>query len=100
MKIKKKEKKNKVPTYNVTSAQLEQMKAEAYQKGVQTTIDLSVAVPMMVLRDHFGFGRKRLEDFATYYSDMFDSVGLGYLSLMDMVKTLNKETGIVIKMKE
>lgn len=97
--MKKKEKKKKA-TYNYTMDQLVAMQEKFYRKGLQAAMDLAVAVPMMVLRDHYNFGRKRLEDFGELYSDMFDSVTKGYLNVPDMIRTLKEETGIEIIVKE
>lgn len=60
--MKKKEKKKKA-TYNYTIEQLEAMQQKFYKKGLQAAMDLAVAVLMIVLRDHYNFGSKRLEEF-------------------------------------
>lgn len=97
--MKKKEKKKKA-TYNYTIEQLEAMQQKFYKKGLQAAMDLAVAVPMMVLRDYYDFNREQLEDFATHYSDMFDSVDKGYLNIEDMIKTLEEEIDLKIIIKE
>lgn len=84
----------------MTMKQIEDMQEKWYRKGIQDSADLAVAVPMMVLRDPYNFGRKRLEDFGELYSDMFDSVTKGCLNVPDMIRTLKEETGIEIIVKE
>lgn len=84
----------------MTVKQIEEMQQKYFEKGRKAAMDLTVAVPMMVLRDHYNFGRKRLEDFGELYSDMFDSVTKGYLNVPDMIRTLKEETGIEIIVKE
>lgn len=84
----------------MTMKQIEEMQQKFYKKGLQAAMDLAVAVPMMVLRDHYNFGRKRLEEFGEYYANMFDSVDKGYLNVPDMIRTLKEETGIDIRIKE
>lgn len=51
----------------------------------------------MQLHDKHGWGRKRLETLLTSVGDLFDSVQGGYLSLDDIVKTVEAETGINLK---
>ncbi|WP_455257210.1 hypothetical protein, partial [Peptoniphilus asaccharolyticus] len=90
----------RTPTYQMTMKQIEEMQQKYFEKGRKAAMDLAVAVPMMVLRDHYNFGRKRLEDFGELYSNMFDSVTKGYLNVPDMIRTLREETGIEIIVKE
>lgn len=63
----KKKKEKKTPTYNVTYEDIQNYIKQGYEKGKEHSIEratnLSVAVPLMVLRDEFGFGNKRLNQF-------------------------------------
>lgn len=51
----------------------------------------------LTLHDKHGWGKKRLERLMTTVGDMFDSVQGGYLSLEDIVKTVEAETGIKLE---
>lgn len=55
----------KTPMYNVTFKDIENYIQKGYEKGRKETIErasqLSMAVPIMVLRDEFGFGEKRID---------------------------------------
>ena len=55
-----------------------------------------MAVPIMVLRDEFGFGEKRIDKFIAAYIELYDSISEGYLDLKDIIKTINEETGVKI----
>ena len=50
----------------------------------------------MVLRDHHGFGKKRLEAFVEDCIELFDSFDKGYITFDDMQKTIFEETGVQI----
>lgn len=90
----------KIPTYNVTFKDIENYIQKGYEKGradaIKRATDLSMAVPMMVLRDEFGFGQKRLLDFHNAFVELYDSISKGYLNINDIIKTINEETGVEI----
>lgn len=63
---------------------------------IERTSQYSMAVPVMVLRDEFGFGKKRLDKFLDSYMELYDAIEEGYLNLDDIIKTLNEETSVEI----
>lgn len=93
-------KKNKTPTYTVTYEQIQNYIKQGYEKGKQDSIErasqLSMTVPIMVLRDEFGFGKKRLDKFIDAYMELYNSIDEGYLNLDDIIKTVNEETSVEI----
>lgn len=90
----------KTPMYNVTFKDIENYIQKGYEKGRKETIErasqLSMAVPIMVLRDEFGFGEKRIDKFIAAYIELYNSISEGYLDLNDIIKTINEETGVKI----
>lgn len=90
----------KTPSYNVTFKDIENYIQKGYEKGRKESIErasqLSMAVPIMVLRDEFGFGEKRIDKFIAAYIELYDSISEGYLDLKDIIKTINEETGVKI----
>lgn len=90
----------KTPTYNVTYDDIQGYIKKGYDKGradaIKRATDLSMAVPMMVLRDEFGFGEKRIDKFIAAYIKLYDGIDEGYLDLNDIIKTINEETGVKI----
>lgn len=90
----------KTPMYNVTFKDIENYIQKGYEKGRKETIErasqLSMAVPIMVPRDEFGFGEKRIDKFIAAYIELYDSISEGYLDLKDIIKTINEETGVKI----
>ena len=89
-------KKKKTPTYNLTWEQIENIKLKATSEAMDFAFRQMMLLPLMVLRDHYGFGAKRLEDYIDYVADMLDSYNKGYLNLDDIEKTLEEETGIKV----
>lgn len=92
---KKKEKKN-VATYNLTWEQIEDIKRKATSEAMDFAFKQMMLLPLMVLRDKYGYGAKRLEDFIENVADMLDSYNKGYLDLDDIEQTLKEETGIEV----
>ena len=96
----KKKTRDKVPTYNFTAQQIEATYMKGYNKGRQDSIEkasqYSMTVPIMVLRDEFGFGQKRLDKFLESYMELFNSIEEGWLDLDDIVDTINEETNVTI----
>ena len=51
-------------------------------------------IPLIILRDKFGFGKVRLERYLKHYQDAVDSLNKGYLDLNDVQKVLLDEVKI------
>lgn len=94
--MKKKKEKKKVARYNLTWKQIEDIKRKAMSDAMDFAFKQMMLLPLMVLRDHYGFGTKRLEEYIDYVADMLDSYNRGYLDLDDIKKTLEEETGIEV----
>lgn len=87
-------KKKKTPTYNMTWQQIEKIKEDAKTEGIRTAVDMVIVLSMLVLRDHFGYGRVRTERFAEQLSELIEDVGAKRLDLNDIADTLSEEIGI------
>lgn len=98
--MKRKKNKEKKPTYTVTYQEIQKYIQQGYEKGRQDAIErasqYSMAVPTMVLRDDFGFGKKRLDKFLDSYMELYDAIEEGYLNLDDIIETVNEETSVEI----
>lgn len=93
-------KKKKTPTYNMTWDQIEKIKEDARKEGIETAVDMVVVLSMLVLRDHFGYGRVRIERFASHLSELIEDVGANRLDLNDIADTLSEEIGIEFEWRE
>lgn len=55
---------------------------------------LAVNVMCLVLRDQFGFGRKRIQKALTEYAEVTDSIDLNLLNYEDINTVIKQETGV------
>lgn len=74
----------------LTPKELQKIKEGATKDSV-SVINL---IPLMVLRDKFGFGKVRLERYLDYLYDEVDSFNKGYFDLVDVAKMIEAEVGI------
>ncbi|WP_051910481.1 hypothetical protein [Carnobacterium pleistocenium] len=84
-------------TYTFTQAQIDKIKEDATMAATKRAFAIMLAMPMMVLRDQFGFGKKRLSLFTDKVFDIYEAYEDERLSLVDMHETIELETGVVIK---
>lgn len=73
-----------------TQADIIKAKKEAQSKA----IDTAWAIFFTVMVDKEGYGRKRLNRIWNEVSDLSDSIAKGYVSVKDLMQTLEEEMGI------
>ena len=86
----------KEPVINIKYSDVQKMKDEAIKKAADTAFLLMLGLPVLVLRDNWGFGTVRLERFIDQVIDMYEAFNEGYLTLDDIQKVIEEETGIEI----
>ena len=57
-------------------------------------------LPLLILRDKFGFGKVRLERYLRYYEDAVDSFNRGYFNLEDIQRVMTDEVKIAFYEEE
>lgn len=67
------------------------------KKAVNTAFIMLLSIPLMVLRDKYGYGKKRLEKFLNYVWELYDSFEKGYVTLDDLINVLKEEVEVEIK---
>ena len=77
-------------TIQLTRKDYETLK-EAERMNAANIINL---IPLIILRDKFGFGKVRLERYLKHYQEAVDSLNKGYLDLNDVQKVLLDEVKI------
>ena len=77
-------------TIQLTRKEYEELKSKE-RLNAANIINL---VPLIILRDKFGFGKVRLERYLGYYQEAVDSLNKGYLDLNDVQKVLLDEVKI------
>lgn len=83
-------------TYTLTQGQIGDIKKQAADEAIHAAFILMCGLPLMALRDKFGFGKVRLERFSDALLDLYDSFDKGYVTLEDLHKTIFEETGVKI----
>lgn len=88
----------RVPTYNMTAEQLEQMREAARRDGLRAGVYAcnamySVAL-LQALRDGLGFGKNRLKAAFERVQMLFGQIVAGEISYEDMAAALQDECGI------
>ena len=77
-------------TIQLTRKEYEELKSKE-RLNAANIINL---IPLIILRDKFGFGKIRLERYLGYYQEAVDSLNKGYLDLNDVQKVLLDEVKI------
>lgn len=92
--------KNKEPVINLKAGDISKIKENAANQAIDTAFVMMMAIPLMVLRDKYNFGKKRLETFSDYVLDLYDSFDKGYITFDDLKGILKDEVGIEFESKE
>lgn len=91
-------KKKKTPTYNFTLEQIEGMKRKTVEDTVgrvsREAFQRMMVLSLLVLRDEWGFGEKRISRFMDQLSVLIVDVSEGRLSMDDITTTLEDELGL------
>lgn len=111
----KQKKKKKLPVYNLNIEQIRALQKNAYEQALdelqrnqrelinqsadnilKDNIHTYFYMPLFVLHDFYGFGKKRLIEFTNYMLDIFSDWNDGFYSVDDIKKMLFDETGFDI----
>ena len=77
-------------TIQLTRKEYEELKSKE-RMNAANIINL---IPLIILRDKFGFGKIRLERYLGYYQEAVDSLNEGYLDLKDVERVMLEEVKI------
>lgn len=91
-------------TWNINASQLQGIKEDATTKAIDTAFLLMLAIPTMVIHDHYAKimkrevdGKCREERFAELCLDLYDTFQQGYVSLEELKACLEEETGMKLE---
>ena len=70
---------------------------EAERMNAANIINL---IPLIILRDKFGFGKVRLERYLKHYQEAIESLNDGYLDLKDIQRVMLDEVNIAFYEEE
>lgn len=85
--------KGNVRTYTLTDVQIKEIKASAAKEAIEVSVKAMLGLPLIVLRDDFGFGKQRLERFEGRLIQQFKCFDEGYIDLETLKKVIEQETG-------
>lgn len=104
----KQRRKNKIPTitkvlrepiYTLKKSELDKIKLQATEQAIEQSLTLLLALPVKVLKEHYGFSRKKLENFCAFISDEYDKLELSKQGLEECRQMLYEQAGVRFEMR-
>lgn len=92
--------KRKDPMISIKQSDIDRMKEEATEKGCKLAFGLMLAVPAMVIHDHYGELMKkdgRVSRFVDLCMEQYKCYEEGYITLEELAKCLKDEAGVEIE---
>lgn len=80
--------------YRVKRSDLEALHDDAMREVSRRVIPVVLLTSLMVLRDKYGFGRKRLGDFAEKVFQLYEAVDTDFVTFDDLAQAIDEETGV------
>lgn len=77
--------------------QLRAYDQRGYERGRKEAFDYLIVISLIVLRDFFGFGGKRLERFIDGVRDYYESITKKLVDIDEIADALEEETGIGVR---
>lgn len=81
-------------TYTLRNEDVTRIKQDAAQEAIDKAFVLMLSLPMIVLHDKYGWGKKRLSDFMNHVLEQYDSFNKNFITLDDLWNTIEKDTGV------
>ena len=86
----------KQKTYTLTQAQLDEKLKAVEMQATKKAFVMMMGFPLLTLRDKFGFGKKRLNQFMDKMLDLYEAYENDYVNLDDLNNTIMEETGVTL----
>ncbi len=81
----------------IKAEEMAKIRKQAIKIATEQAMVMTLALPLMALRDEFGFGKQRLEKFSSKMYDLIDSYERGYITLQDLHECLREEVGMELR---
>lgn len=91
------EQRRKTTKKNLTHKDLKVITEQETYNTIRFTVKQYSAAVMLCLKDKLGFGPMRTQRFMNHVEELFGSINQGYLSLDDVIQTVETELNIKIK---
>lgn len=92
--------KKKQAVYTLTKAQIDDIKIRATKQAVEKSMSLLLVLPVKILKEHYGFSRKKLENFCSFISDEYEKIPLETMNLEECGDFLYNEVGVKFVINE
>lgn len=83
-------------TYTLTDVQIKQIKLSEAEEASRKAFIAMLGLPLIVLRDDYGFGKKRLEEFTEALMKQYKCFEKDYITLEELKKIIFDETGMKV----
>lgn len=93
---KEKREEKRTPTYQVSMDDIRGYVQQGCEKGRKEAFDYLIVISLIVLRDFFGFGGKRLEKFIDGVREYYESITKKLVDIDEIIEAIKDETGIEI----
>lgn len=93
-----KEKSRQQRTYVLTQSQIDKLKMDATEKALEDSLTLLLVLPIKVLKEHYGFSRKKFENFCSFISDEYEKVPLDKMGLAECKQYMYDTVGVRFEM--
>ncbi len=97
----------KPKTYNITQEQLDQMQQlrqeeieQIREKATRDSLTQMLVIPLVVLRDKFGFGQVRADRFMRYVMLWIDGLDSGEVTMEQLQEICKEAYGVTIEMDD
>lgn len=80
----------------LTDAEYRDLELYFTRNATKRAIVFIMGLPLHVLRNEFGFGRKRLRRFMDYFMRMWEQYERDEITLEDLAEFVEKETGVKV----
>lgn len=77
--------------------EIEKIRKRAYDNGRMKGSEMTSIIPLLVLRDEFGFGQKRMLQYLEKYKEVVSDYNAGRLKLSDIKQVLREEVKIDVE---
>ena len=95
---------NKIKTHeamiSVKRSDVAKIKKQATEEAMRIAMTLMLGLPIAVLREHYGWGKKRLAEMGEHLIDMFEAFERNEMSLEDFKQLIYESCGISFEVEE
>ena len=93
-------KRNKSKKVFMTEEEISKMKSDAVDEAFDKVFGCLFTLPLIALREEYGFGKKRLQVINDKMTDMLKEIEKDELDLNSLVKIMEEKYGIAFRYEE